>query len=140
MNNENLRNSYWNAISSINDIRLSVAEANDEKSGKYRDLGSLKKMLEKTSDRKTLHDLLEEIAVSVTTKVNNYNNKSLKLILRKAIDYLNAHYNEPITLNEVAEHTYVSTFYISRMFKKRAGEEFCGLFKWNQGGKSQGTA
>ncbi|NTV89736.1 MAG: response regulator [Clostridiales bacterium] len=124
LSGENLVSFYWNAISAINDVRLSVAEANDEKDGKYREIGSLKRMLEKTSDKKEMNGLLEEIAVSVAAKVNSYNNRSLKLILRKAIDYLNTHFSEPVTLNEVAESTCVSTFYISRMFKKELGKNF----------------
>jgi two-component system response regulator YesN len=48
----------------------------------------------------------------------------MKLLLRKAVDYLNAHYVEDVTLNQVAEHIYVSSFYISRMFKKELGINF----------------
>lgn len=71
-----------------------------------------------------MNTLLEESARSVVTKVNNYNNKSIKLILRKAVEYIHEHYHEQITLNEVAEHTFVSTYYISRMFKKEMGKNF----------------
>lgn len=71
-----------------------------------------------------LNSLLEDVSEKMVQKVNNYNNKSLKLILRKAIDYIHEHYNEPVTLNEVAENIYVSTFYISRMFKKELGKSF----------------
>ena len=71
-----------------------------------------------------LNAALEEAALSVTSKINSYNNRSIKLILRKAVEYLQAHYNEQVTLNEVAEHSYVSTYYISRMFKRELGKNF----------------
>jgi two-component system response regulator YesN len=44
--------------------------------------------------------------------------------LRKAIEYIHEHYNEQVSLNEVADSIYVSTFYISRMFKKELGKSF----------------
>ncbi len=70
---------------------------------------------------------MEEVSIKIASKVNNFNNKSIKLIMRKAIDYIQAHYNEQVTLNEVAENIFVSTFYISRMFKKELGKKFCRL-------------
>jgi two-component system response regulator YesN len=33
-------------------------------------------------------------------------------------------YSEPVTLNVVAEYTFVTTFYISSMFKKELGTSF----------------
>ena len=81
-------------------------------------------MIEDSDNIPELNELLKEVSFSITSKINNYNNKSLTLILRKAIDYLHKHYHEQVTLNEVAEHVYVSTSYISRMFKKELGRNF----------------
>lgn len=48
----------------------------------------------------------------------------MKLLLKSAVEYLEAHYSEPITLNDVAEKLYVSTYYLSRMFKKELNKNF----------------
>ena len=71
-----------------------------------------------------LNGVLREVSVSITEKVNQYNNRSIKLILRKAVDYLQEHYSEQVTLNDVADSVYVSTCYVSRMFKKELGRNF----------------
>jgi two-component system response regulator YesN len=123
-NKEYLKNFFWNTISSINSIRISIAAADNDKRAEVRDIGSLYSMIEKCDDIKLLNSVLEDIALSVASKVNNFNSKSVKLILRKAMDYLQAHYNEQVTLNEVADHAFVSTYYISRMFKKELGKNF----------------
>lgn len=119
-----IKNFYWNTISSINSIRLSVPNMESEKKNENKQLSGLYSLIEKCSNMDELNSILEEAALSVTIKVNNYNNKSIKLILRKAVEYIQAHFCEQVTLNEVAEHTYVSTYYISRMFKREMGKNF----------------
>ncbi|HEX2945025.1 MAG TPA: response regulator [Clostridia bacterium] len=121
---EFIKNFYWNLISSINNIRTSLMSGDSDKKLEYSELGGLYGLIEKCTNSDELNTLLDESARSVTSKVNSYNNKSIKLILRKAVEYLQNHYNEQITLNEVAEHTFVSTYYISRMFKKEMGKNF----------------
>jgi len=121
---EFIKNFYWNTITSINNIRLSLMSSEDGRKVEYTELSGLYGLIEKCGNADELHTLLEESARSVVSKVNSYNNKSIKLILRKAVEYLQQHYHEPITLNEVAEHTFVSTYYISRMFKKEMGKNF----------------
>lgn len=120
-----MKNFYYTTLSSINNIRISIVSLDMEK--KYeegRDIASLFKLMEKSESAEDLNSLLEDVAVRIASKVNCFNNKSIKLILRKAIDYIHEHYTEQVTLNEVAENIYVSTFYISRMFKKELGKSF----------------
>lgn len=120
-----MKNFYYTTLSSINNIRISVSAIEvDKKHEEGKDIASLLKLIEKSESAEELNSLLEEVAIKIAEKVNNYNNKSIKLILRKAIDYIQDHYNEQVTLNEVAENIYVSTFYISRMFKKELGKSF----------------
>ncbi len=123
-NKDFVKNFYWNLISSINNIRMSLMSGDSDKKLEYSELSGLYGLIEKCSNADELNTLLDESARSITSKVNSYNNKSIKLILRKAVEYLQKHYNEQITLNEVAEHTFVSTYYISRMFKKEMGKNF----------------
>lgn len=119
-----IKSFYWNAISSVNNIRHTLMEEESGKKLAYSELSGLYSLIEKCSNAKELNIMLEESALRVTQKVNSYNNKSMKLVLRKAIDYLYAHYNEQITLNEVSEYTFVSPYYISRMFKRETGKNF----------------
>lgn len=52
------------------------------------------------------------------------NKKNINLVLEKAISFLNNHYSENITLSDVAAYTYVSSYYLSRMFKKELNKHF----------------
>lgn len=120
-----LKNFYYSTLSAINDIRISVLAADaDKKHEEGRDIASLIKLIDKSENTGELNLLLQEVALKIAAKVNIFNNKSIRIILRKAIDYINAHYAEPVTLNEVAEHAFVTCFYISRMFKKELGTSF----------------
>lgn len=120
-----LKNFYYSTLSSINNIRISVLAIDaDKRHEEGRDIASLLQLIEKCESEEELNSLLEDVSIRIALKVNSFNNRSLKLILRKAIDYIHEHYNEQVTLNEVAENIYVSTFYISRMFKKDLGKSF----------------
>lgn len=124
-NMEYMRNFYWVTISSINNIRVSVSAAESDSSHlKNKDINSLYKLIENCTNVKELNEILEEAALKVASRVNNYNNRSIKLVLQKALEYIQLHYNEQITLNDVAENAYLSTYYISRMFKKELGKCF----------------
>lgn len=45
-------------------------------------------------------------------------------ILYKVIAYLNTHFMEKITLDDVAKHVYLSRSYLSKIFKSETGESF----------------
>jgi two-component system response regulator YesN len=47
---------------------------------------------------------------------------NMKLVLKKAMDFLERNYNKPLTLRQVADAVYVSPFYISRMFTRQLGK------------------
>lgn len=119
-----LRNYYWNIITYINNIRLSVAQASNDRSVEGINIISVHNIISESQSAQELNELVREVCRSITAKINNYNNKSIKLVLRKAINYIQKHYKEQITLNIVAEHVYVSTSYLSRMFKKELGINF----------------
>lgn len=124
INMEYLKNFYWGIITYINNIRLSVAVASNENKVEGVNIISLYNMISKSGNINELNDLLKEVSLSITAKINNYNKKSIKLILRNALDFIREHYNEQITLNDVAGHVYVSPSYLSRMFKKEFGKNF----------------
>lgn len=105
-------------------MHLSVAEADNGKKPESINIPSLHEIITKSKTIDELNYLLKEVSLSIAAKINNYNNKNIKMVLRKAIDYINEHYTEQITLNEVAEKIFVSSCYISRMFKKELGKNF----------------
>jgi len=81
-------------------------------------------MIETATHIKDLHELLEQVANSIVNRINKYNKKSINQILQNAMKYICENYAMSITLNELADHTYVSTYYLSRMFKKELGKNF----------------
>ncbi|WP_158302041.1 response regulator transcription factor [Paenibacillus mesophilus] len=46
------------------------------------------------------------------------------LVIQKAKTYIQEKYNQDITLEDVAEHVYLSPVYFSRLFKKQTGRNF----------------
>lgn len=121
---EYMKGFYWAAISAINNIRLSVAQADNDKKVETIHAAGMQRMIEESGSIHELNGLLKEVSFSIAAKVNQYNNRSIKQILRRAMDFIQEHYSEPITLKEVADSAYVSMCYISRMFRKELGRNF----------------
>lgn len=119
---EYIKNFYFNTISLINSIRVSVASG--EKKTDDTALTSLYRMVEKCDNLTDLNSVLENAARQTVGKVHEYNNNNMKLLMRRAVDYIEKHFSEQVTLNQVAEKLYVSNFYLSRMFKKELGINF----------------
>lgn len=44
--------------------------------------------------------------------------------ISKAVAYIQEHYNEPLSLKEVAEHVYLNIWYFSDLFKREVGKSF----------------
>jgi two-component system response regulator YesN len=119
-----IRNFYFNNISLINSIQTSLPHEDDQKKHAETNLVELYSLIEKCDNIGDLNEILGEIALRAVSKVHEYNDNNMKLLIRKAVDYINEHYKEDVTLNKVADHIYVSSFYISRMFKKEIGINF----------------
>ncbi len=48
-------------------------------------------------------------------------------VARNALAFINAHFAERITLQDVADHTYVSQWHLSKLLKKHAGDNFVDI-------------
>ena len=48
-------------------------------------------------------------------------------IVRQALDYLETHYTEKLSLQDVAEHCYVSQWHLSKLLNKHTNKTFYGL-------------
>lgn len=63
-------------------------------------------------------------AKATSINVQNASEKNISNILHKALEYMNNNFQKDITLNDVAKYTYVSTYYLSRLFTKELGKNF----------------
>ncbi len=68
-----------------------------------------------------IYNLLHSVFLAFTHSVADAGAKSYTKPVRQAVDYLQAHYNEKITLEHLAQHTGISTFYLSSMIKAQTG-------------------
>lgn len=105
-------------------IRISIKNLEVQDKEVNKDISNIYKMIENANQLSELQSLLKEAANSVVHRINRYNKKNINQILQNAMNYICENYTMPITLNELAEHTYVSTYYLSRMFKKELGKNF----------------
>ena len=120
-----IKSYFKSLLTEINDIRLSVLAIDNEKSEDVSNsMESLNRMIHSTEDSGSLIDIMREAAIRVTERINRYNNKSIKLIVKKAIEYIHENYSEQLTLNDIAAHVYVSPSYVSRMFGREVGKNF----------------
>jgi two-component system response regulator YesN len=55
------------------------------------------------------------------------NNPASSFIVRSALKYIEVHYAEKLTLTELAEKTYVSQWYLSKLLNKYTDKSFCDL-------------
>jgi YesN/AraC family two-component response regulator len=70
-----------------------------------------------------INRFLEGILLKIIEELKQ-KNENIPLKLKKAREYIRAHYHENISLKSVAEYLYVSEAYISRLFTKEMGESF----------------
>ncbi len=122
LDKDSIRKFYWNAINMI--YTLPTAMKLEDGGSETRGITEILGMLEQCESLMDLNGLLEEIALDIAKRINNYNRRTINSTLQKALDYISSKYSEPITLNEVAEHTYVSIYYLSRMFTKELGKNY----------------
>lgn len=57
-------------------------------------------------------------------EINDSQNEASVFIVRNAINYINEHYHEKLTLSEVAEKNYVSVWHLSKLINKHTSKGF----------------
>ncbi len=119
-----IKSFYLSILTDINAIRNALPDNQREDRPTGVSLNSLYQMIEGCENVEDLNDVLKEAARKAAENISLYNYKNMRLLLRDAVDYLKANYARPVTLNEVAEHLYISTSYLSRMFKKELNINF----------------
>jgi YesN/AraC family two-component response regulator len=82
---------------------------------------SMEDNLKKDEIHTEINDNIKDNKIHVNNTIPNIGNnetQNISLIIRKALEYMRANYNNSITLNDVAENTFVSSYYLSRLFSK----------------------
>ena len=65
----------------------------------------------------------EQSAVPVSSlRGYEFESTNKKYVVEQIIEYLDAHYNEKISLDQIARNMYLSPFYISKIFKSETGD------------------
>ena len=120
-----IKSFYLSTLSTINSIRSSLMTSSSKGSDtEGQGIASLYPMIEGCENIMDLNDILKEASIKAAENINLYNNTNMRLLLKNAVEYLKTHFAESITLNDVAEKLYVSTYYLSRMFKKETNQNF----------------
>ncbi|HYE81511.1 MAG TPA: response regulator [Clostridia bacterium] len=122
LDRESIKKFYWNAINMI--FTLPTTMKLDDESPSSRRITEIFGILDQCESLMELNGILEDLAINIANRINSFNRKTINSTLQKAMDYISLNYKESITLNEVAEHTYVSIYYLSRMFTKELGKNY----------------
>lgn len=65
----------------------------------------------------------EQVAAPVSIEDGyEFESTNKKYVVEQIIDYLDCHYNEKISLDQIARNMYLSPFYISKIFKSETGD------------------
>lgn len=123
LDKDSIKKLYWNSINLIYSIPAAMHLGSEDRPWS-KSITEIFGLVEQCDSLMELNRILEELAVGIAATINQYNQKTINSTLQKAMEYINRKYHEAVTLNEVAEHTYVSTYYLSRMFTKELGKNF----------------
>ncbi|MBU3144835.1 response regulator [Clostridium sp. CF012] len=79
----------------------------------------------KNLKRKVKEDYNSSDRVTITEdKSLNTNEKNSKYLVVKALSFMKANVNMSLTLKDVSDHLYISTWYLSKLIKKETGSTF----------------
>jgi two-component system response regulator YesN len=122
---KDIKDFFWNTISGVNNIRMSLKSAeSDGGAGEYGNIDKSYAIVNACGSVGDLTEVLKEACSRLTGRVNEFKHKNISLKVRGIMDYVEKHYAEPITLYDVSESIYISTYYASRIFKQETGKNF----------------
>lgn len=76
-------------------------------------------------------------ACDAITEINDSVKSSSHAAIKEVIKFIDEHYNEKITLNELAEKVYLNSSYLGIQFKKETGKNFVDYLKEVRIGKAK---
>jgi two-component system response regulator YesN len=82
--------------------------------------GNLLKMNTIFDIRRWMLDICRTVTGYLKDRRNRHNSK----IIKRMLDYIDAHYKENITISDIANYIYLSPNYISIVFKKEMGKSY----------------
>lgn len=112
----------------IEDIKSAVLEAvmllDDERSKE----DDIKELRVKLNEKTTVASVVEnEEVVNGTANEEAEGEHKLKYLAVKGIEFMKANYSEKLDLQAVADHLYISTWYLCKVFKKELNNSFVQL-------------
>lgn len=121
-----------NKVPAIESIKMFCSEILDIIYVRYRTFNSdLSKELLETTKKKIEEALFfkeaKDIAISFVKDniwIDELDEKKLSRSILKAVSYIRHHYNEPLTLSQIAEEVDLNAEYLSRSFKEETGETY----------------
>lgn len=79
--------------------------------------GAQKQVLD-AEDVDELHNILYHFILDFMKMILESRIGNTDMLIRKAVDYINEHYSDKISLDEIANHVGISKYYFSYLFKK----------------------
>lgn len=116
-----IKNWLTNILSAVVRIREEVIASYDSGQPDIN-MDEMQKMLNGCDEARDAVDFLKMAGVSVTEKIDKYNRKKINIKVTKAIEYINDHFRENISLSDISEIIGASTYYTSRIFKEETGK------------------
>ncbi|MEH7010860.1 response regulator [Neobacillus niacini] len=80
--------------------------------------------IKESKDTSDMFDMSKSHLLSVVQHIQVWRNSHAKGMLHKAKEYIENHYVDSITLEQVADYVELSPFYLSKLFKDRFGMTF----------------
>lgn len=71
-----------------------------------------------------LFHILETTIGNIIKSIHSLQSSQTRKVIAKAFDFINLHFNEDISLGDVAGYVFMSPWYFSKLFKKESGETF----------------
>jgi two-component system response regulator YesN len=78
--------------------------------------------IERADNLKSIHRLLDEFSEKLIVRLQESRYNNSRFLINQALNFINYHYTEKISLDDVAEELNVSKHYLSSIFKKETGE------------------
>jgi two-component system response regulator YesN len=118
-------------------LRIAVMELFSVVTRKFMDLGldihklidqellDLYKILERFDTVSEIRNWMTNLVVYFAGELRNKRQSTVKSVVTLVQDYITANYMNPdISLNSIAEHVYLNSAYLSKMYKKETGENY----------------
>lgn len=110
------------------DIINSVFKAALDTNTAFDDLSELSfKFFEQLNRLQTMDEIyrwLEDTIGKTIDVLEKYKNSRKRKVIERAVEYINKHYSEPITLNIISEKFFMNASYFCKVFKEEMGESF----------------